>query len=377
VSRILITGGAGFIGSHLANELILSGYSVRVLDALSNQVHGEDPYSSELFRNLNPKIDFIHGDVCSLRSMPMALSDIDIVIHLAAETGTGQSMYEISKYAQTNVMGTSALLESILLSGKNVKKIIVSSTRAVYGEGKYVCKLHGAVYPKGRNSDAMKLGNWELRCLTCGDILKLAPTDEDSQLNPQSIYGITKLAQEQMILTFAKTYNLSATALRLQNVYGPGQSLSNPYTGILSVFSTRILNNSELEIFEDGEESRDFVYISDVIEALLLVIKDDNRKVDVYNLGSGISTSVLTIAKSLIQLLNPSASLTITGKFRTGDIRHNIADVSKFEEEFGFTKKVTTGEGLPKFASWVQSQPIKIDNYEKSITALNDLGLLN
>jgi dTDP-L-rhamnose 4-epimerase len=377
MSRILVTGGAGFIGSHLSNKLIDLGHEVRVIDSLMPQVHGENPSNSFLFANLHPNVDFVNADIQSLRDTPKVLCDIDAVVHLAAETGTGQSMYEITKYSQTNILGTSVLLESIIQSGQNVKKIIVASTRAVYGEGKYFCYLHGEIYPKERNSEQMKKGNWEHKCEICHSDLQLVPTDEHSELHPQSIYGITKLAQEQMVLNFAKSFDLSATAIRLQNVYGPGQSLSNPYTGILSVFATRILNDSEIEIFEDGKESRDFIFITDVIRALKLIIEDEEKKIDIYNIGSETSTTVLNVAESLIRLINPVAKFKITGQFRFGDIRHNIADIRKFKDAYGFSPKTSVEEGLREFASWVKTQSVSVDKFDESMKTLNNFGLLN
>lgn len=377
MSNILVTGGAGFIGSHLVNSLIKNGNRVWVIDSLNTQIHGDNPEKSTLLSNLDPQAEFILGSINSKNLYADLLDEIDIVIHLASETGTGQSMYEIARYADVNILGTAYLLESILNSSKRVKNIIVASTRAVYGEGKYNCKSHGISYPAARNSTEMQKGNWELKCLICHNNLELMPTDENSTVKPKSIYGITKLAQEQMILTFANNYGLSSTALRLQNVYGPGQSLSNPYTGILSVFSTRILNNSEISIFEDGLESRDFIYITDVIEAFNLVIEYKEKHVEIYNIGSGKSSTVLSVAESLVKHINSNARIEITGQFRAGDIRHNVADISKFEREFGFIPEITIERGLELFSLWVKSQSPKVDNYDESILSLKNHGLLS
>ncbi len=377
MSRVLITGGAGFIGSNLANELTSLGHYVRVIDILATQIHGNPEKDSYLFKSLNRSVDFVHADICSMNELSKLLEGIDTVVHLASETGTGQSMYEISRYSKTNVVGTAILLESILHSRNNVKKIITASTRAVYGEGKYNCAIHGISYPAKRKTEDMEKGNWELKCLVCGNNLELIPTDENSTLKPQSIYGITKLAQEQMILAFANNYGLSATALRLQNVYGPGQSLSNPYTGILSVFSTRALNNSRISVFEDGLESRDFIYIQDVVEAFRLIVEHETKEKEVYNLGSGKSSTVLSVAETIVKHINPKATIEVTGQYRAGDIRHNVADISKFKNEFGFFPKVPIDKGLELFSSWVKTQTPKTDLYEDSISRLFKHGLIN
>lgn len=376
MSNILVTGGAGFIGSHLVNSLIKSGNRVWVIDSLSSQIHGEDPKMSPLLNSLDSRVDFIQGSITSKSLYSGLIDEIDIVIHLASETGTGQSMYEIEKYADVNVLGTAYLLEAILNSSKRVKKIIVASTRAVYGEGKYFCVEHGNVYPESRSSTRMQVGIWDLFCKQCDSILVQLPTDEESHLNPQSIYGITKLAQEQMILAFGKAYDLSAVSLRLQNVFGPGQSLSNPYTGILSVFSTRLLNQAQINVFEDGEESRDFVYISDVIDAIIKVIESKEKIIDTFNVGSGTSSSVSEIANMLIALFGSKSEMQITGNFRIGDIRHNIADITKIKEKFGYHPQVSIERGLIDFVKWVKGQPVAKDEYEKSISELRKLGLL-
>ena len=376
MSKILITGGAGFIGSHLANLLSKSGHEIIVLDSLSRQIHGKNPNKSFLFNSLVPQVKFIYGSVTSKKLLTSLISSIDIVVHLAAETGTGQSMYKIHKYTDTNISGTAKLLEAILESTQKVKKIVVASTRAVYGEGKYFCEIHGIVYPPFRNLENMRIQIWDLKCDLCDSTLIQRPTDEESHLNPHSIYGITKLAQEQMILAFGRAYGISAVSLRLQNVFGPGQSLANPYTGILSVFSTRILNQAKIEIFEDGQESRDFVYISDVLDAISRVIDNDEQIVDVFNVGSGESSSVMEIARILEDLFGRGYMPEITGDFRMGDIRHNFADITKIREKFGHIPQVSIENGLSDFVKWVKGQPVARDEFEKSVSELRKLGLL-
>lgn len=375
-NHILITGGAGFIGSRLANTLIADGYKVRVLDSLSPQIHGDLPELSPLFRSLHPEVEFIHGCVTNRSDLIIALDGIDTVVHLAAETGTGQSMYAIQHYSDVNVGGTALLLDLIANKSLPVKKIVVASSRAVYGEGKYQCAQHGFVYPSSRLSEDMKSGNFEVHCPLCAAAAEPAATDEETPLHPSSVYGVTKLTQEQLVLNVGRALGISAIAFRYQNVYGPGQSLSNPYTGILSIFSTRILNKSPINIFEDGKESRDFVYIDDVVSVTAHAVKYDRPLVDVFNVGSGISTDVLTIANSLQKLLEIEVSTSVSGQFRVGDIRHNYADLSRVKKFFGFESLISIEQGLTKFTSWVKAQQIHADRYEKSLREMKAKGLL-
>jgi dTDP-L-rhamnose 4-epimerase len=297
--NVLITGGAGFIGSNIANKLILEGYNVTVLDNLSKQIHGDDFNKSFLYLSLNSKIKFIKGDVTSESDWINALDGIEVVIHLAAETGTGQSMYNISRYTNVNINGTSILLDYIVNKTHNIKKVIVASSRAIYGEGKYYSEKYGIVYPGHRTLLNLQNSKFDVTYLDDCNLANLA-TDEDSKLHPSSIYGITKLNQEQMIMTLCESVNLPCVAFRYQNVFGPGQSLSNPYTGIISIFSNLLLQGKDLNIFEDGLESRDFVYIDDVVDATILGLKRDEANYQVFNVGSGIKTNIIQIADSLI-----------------------------------------------------------------------------
>lgn len=373
--NILITGGAGFIGSKLANVLIAKGHAVRVLDNLSPQIHGAEPEASPLFRALHGDVEFIRGSVTSRTDMVKALSGMDTVVHLAAETGTGQSMYAIQHYSDVNIGGTTLLLDLIANEQLPIRKIIVASSRAVYGEGKYLCDTHCYVYPSSRSADAMEQGNFAVHCPLCGVAAKLVPTDEDTPVRPASVYGITKLTQELMVLTVGKALGISALAFRYQNVYGPGQSLSNPYTGILSIFSTRILNGNGINIFEDGEESRDFVYIDDAVAATAAAVEHDAALVDAFNVGSGVATDVLTIANTLQKLLGVSVPIEISGQFRLGDIRHNLADLAKIREKLGFEPVVSIEEGLRRFVAWVKGEQVQVDRYEESLQELRRKGL--
>ncbi len=373
--KILITGGAGFIGSKLANNLSEKGHKVRVLDSLSPQIHGDQPKSSSLFLSLSKKIDFIHGSVTDRKDLTLALSNIDTVVHLAAETGTGQSMYAIQHYSDVNIGGTALLLDVIANEQLPIKKIVVASSRAIYGEGKYHCKQHGVVFPDQRKEEAMSAGDFSIYCPLCSLPANVVATDESSPAKPSSVYGITKLTQEQMVLAVGKALGISAIAFRYQNVYGPGQSLSNPYTGILSIFSTRIRNKSSINIFEDGTESRDFVFVDDVVSITAKAVEHEDKIVDVFNVGSGVPTDVKSIAETLQKLLQQPVETNVSGQFRIGDIRHNFADLKKVKATFSFEPKVSIENGLAMFVEWVKTEQIKTDKYEKSLAELKEKGL--
>jgi dTDP-L-rhamnose 4-epimerase len=374
--NILVTGGAGFIGSALSLQLIARGHHVRVLDNLSPQIHGADPESSPLVRSIHGKVEFFRGSVTSRADLMKALRGMDTVVHLAAETGTGQSMYAIQHYSNVNIGGTALLLDLIANEPFPVRKIVVASSRAVYGEGKYYCRAHGNVFPGSRSAEDMGNGDFEIHCPVCGVPAKPISTDEESPARPASVYGITKLTQEQLVLAVGKALGISALAFRYQNVYGPGQSLSNPYTGILSIFSSRIRNGGAINIFEDGEESRDFVFIEDVVAATVKGIEHEVPLVDVFNVGSGVATGVLTIANTLQRMLGQTVLVKVSGQFRLGDIRHSVADLTKAQTVLGFKPFISIEEGLRRFVAWVTDEGVLADRYEESLRELEAKGLL-
>lgn len=376
-SKILITGGAGFIGSNLALRLITKGYKVTVLDNLSKQIHGDNPeITSPLYLSVKDKVKFIQGSVTSRDDWKNSLKDIDCVVHLAAETGTGQSMYEIERYVNTNIGGTALLLDILANDKHTVKKVVVAESRAIYGEGRYWSDdLQQFVYPDERIDSDMQNGDFEPKYANCHKPLKLVSTTEDSKIHPTSVYGITKQVQGQLVHLVCQSLGIQSVSFRYQNVYGPGQSLSNPYTGILSIFSTIIKNGNEINIFEDGKETRDFVYIDDVIDATILGIEKDEANGLAFNIGTGIATDVLTVAKTLMEKYRKNVPLRVSGNYRLGDIRHNYADITLARNVLGYNPKWTFENGISEFCKWVDSQEVKEDKFYSSIKEMEKRGL--
>lgn len=375
--KILITGGAGFIGSNLALQLLQHGYEVAVLDNLSEQIHGADPaITSPLYSSIKDKVHFIKGTVTSVDDWKNAIADTETIVHLAAETGTGQSMYQISKYVDVNIGGTAILLDILANNKTSVKKVVIASSRAIYGEGKYFSKELGIVYPEHRTSASMDAGNFEVTYPGAIEPLQLIATDEESKIHPSSVYGITKYNQEQMVMTVCPSIGIAPVAFRYQNVYGPGQSLSNPYTGILSIFSTLIRNKKSINIFEDGKETRDFVFIDDVVAATFLGIEKEEANGQIFNVGTGAATTVSEVAALLVDYYKEDVPVHISGNYRLGDIRHNFADISKIERLLGFQPKVDFKTGLKRFTDWVNGQQVQSSKYEESINEMKSKGLL-
>jgi dTDP-L-rhamnose 4-epimerase len=375
--KILITGGAGFIGSNLALFLLTKGYTVTVLDNLSEQIHGADPaITSPLYASIKDKVNFINGSVTSRSDWEKAIGENKVIVHLAAETGTGQSMYQVGHYTDVNIGGTALMLDILANTQTKVKRVVVASSRAIYGEGKYMADGAGAVYPTHRAAAEMDAGNFEVTYPGISTPLQLVATDEESKIHPSSVYGITKQNQEQMVMTVCAAIGIEGVAFRYQNVYGPGQSLSNPYTGILSIFSTLIKNGKGINIFEDGKESRDFVFISDVVNATYLGIEQEAAAGQVFNVGTGVATTVYEVATLLLNYYKVDVPLQITGNYRLGDIRHNLADISKIEKMLGFRPAVTFSEGLKQFTDWVNTQQIGSSRYDDSIKEMKAKGLM-
>ena len=377
IKKILVTGGAGFIGSNLSLKLLSKGYEVTILDNLSKQIHGANPdKTSPLYNSIKNKVHFIEGSVTNREDWLKAIDSVDCIVHLAAETGTGQSMYEIQKYVGVNIGGTALMLDILTNTNHTVKKVVVAESRAIYGEGRYYSKeLNQFVYPTERSEAAMRAGDFEVKYKGCDSPLKLVGTTEDSMIHPTSVYGITKQVQGQLVHLVCPSIGIASVSYRYQNVYGPGQSLSNPYTGILSIFSTRIRNGNGINIFEDGKETRDFVYIDDVVDATILGIEKEEANGHVFNVGTGVATDVLTVARTLIEKYEIDVPVTISGNFRLGDIRHNYADITAARTILGFEPKWSFSDGIGEFVKWVNEQGVQEDKYEASIEEMKKKGL--
>lgn len=375
MKKVLITGGAGFIGSRLAYMLVSEGFSVVILDTLSSQVHGDKP---QIFKDLKEVgCQFIVGSVTNSDDVSLALKGVHIVVHLASETGTGQSMYEISKYNHTNVYGTAVLLEEIEKHKINIEQIILASSRSVYGEGAYTCiSCADKVYPTGRLEQDLKAGFWEPRCPRCNGSVQLIPTSETDPVNPQSIYAATKLFQEHLVKIFSEKHGIKSVIFRLQNVYGAGQSLNNPYTGILTVFSNKIRSNLPLPVFEDGEETRDFVFVEDIVNAIKEVIYNKDNCAGIFNLGSGQCISINRLAEILISRFKSTSIIKVTGEYRIGDIRHNVADITNFSCCFPNFKFTIFEDGVQEFTDWVHLQNIFEDKVDAANSQLISFGLM-
>lgn len=375
--KILITGGLGFIGRALAKRLLdRQEHELVLLDTLSPQVHGDNPSYPDLLSH--PSVRFLRGSVCDQDLVRDALTGVKAVYHLAAETGTGQSMYEIQRYYDTNVMGTAILLEEMVREPRLRPDVLVlSSSRSVYGEGAYILAKDEAskdasrYYPASRSPTDMQQGIFEFS--KDGEPLTPVPTKESDKIDPSSLYAASKYAQEQMCQIACATVGISFTALRLQNVYGPGQSLRNPYTGILSIFTNTLRQGGEIDIFEDGNESRDFVYIDDVTEAFRLALDLPSSPDNIINVGTGNRHTVSEIVELLQRKLGVSGRSRISGRFRPGDIRHCFADVSRMHRILGFKAETPLVDGLSATVDWALDQPAELDRSDAANRELENL----
>jgi dTDP-L-rhamnose 4-epimerase len=367
-AKILVTGGAGFIGSHLSRELLTAGYQVRVLDALDAQVHADASRPSYL----DPEVELIAGDVCDRDCVRSALDGVEMVCHLAAKVGVGQSMYEIARYTSANEVGTAILLEELI--GAEVRKLLIASSMSIYGEG---LARHGVrtVEPPPRPLQQLKAGEWELRT-TEGDTLEPAPTPESKSPSLSSVYALNKYAQERMCLIWGQAYGRDVTAMRFFNVYGPDQALSNPYTGVLAIFGARLLNGRPPLIFEDGLQRRDFVHVTDVARACRLALEGDAAAGQAVNVGSGESRTVQDVAHTLARAMGRNdIAPQITGKYRAGDIRHCFADITLARTLLGFEPQVTFDDGIAELVEWLLEQ-IATDSVEQATEELSRRGLV-
>jgi len=372
--KILVIGGAGFIGSHLIDDLLSKGHEIVVLDSLVPQVHGE---RSDPPDYLTKNIQFIKDDVRNKIALQNALEDIEVVYHLAAKVGIGQSMYQIEDYVGVNSLGTASLLDFLVNKPNNVKKLVVASSNSTYGEGRYICKDCGKVNPMLRDITQLELGDWKQNCPKCNQKVEPIGTDEDKPQESTSIYALGKMHQEHMSLLIGRTYGINTTALRFFNVYGTRQALSNPYTGLCAIFSTNLLCGNPPTIYEDGQQTRDLVHVKDICQALTLSLEKTQSRDQVFNVGTGAPIKIVDIANILAENINPKIKPTITNKFRPGDIRHCYADISKIKSSLGYEPKFTFKEGIKELVEWVKSQQGKIvDKSDKANAELKEKGLM-
>lgn len=370
IRKILVTGGAGFIGSHLVDRLISIGYNVRILDNLTPQVHqGKTP------QYLNKKAEFIKGDITNTQDIKKAVEGMDAIFHEAAVVGVGQSMYEIEHYIYNNTLGTAKLLDFLANNKHKVKRILVASSMSAYGEGLYKCDKCNLVRPPLRTDEQMSQRKWELICPNCNKILQSIGIPESEPLKCNSIYAVTKQSQEDMVMIFGQAYGIPVTTLRYFNVYGPRQSLSNPYTGVAAIFLSRLKNNNPPVVYEDGLQTRDFISVYDIADANVFCLENEKSFGKVFNLGTGNPIAIKEIAQILAELLNKKIKPTITGKFRSGDVRHCTADITLIKNILGWKPKWSFEKGMQDLIEWGEKEKAK-DLFEKASKELNSKGLL-
>jgi len=347
---ILVTGGAGFIGSHIVDALIEKGNQVTIYDNLEPQVHKARP------NYINEKATFLEKDILEVETLKEAVADKEIIFHEASMVGVGQSMYQVERYMGVNTYGTARLLDLLVNTEHDVKKLVIASSMSNYGEGAYECPSCGVIYPEGRPVEQLQRREWEMRCHQCGEPARPIPTPESKPLNPTSVYAQTKRDQEEVSLLIGRTYGIPTVALRYFNVYGPRQSLNNPYTGVAAIFSSNIKCDNPPNIFEDGEQSRDFVSVHDIVQANIIVMESSNADYNVLNVGTGRATSILEISRLLQKLYHKEAlEPVIIGKFRAGDIRDCYADISKIKG-LGYEPKVDLEAGFKELVEWGEKE---------------------
>jgi len=369
-TSVLVTGGAGFIGSHLVDRLLAEGCRVRVLDALLPQVHPQGPPTY-----LSSEAELRVGDVRDGDAVRAALQGVDVVVHLAAAVGVGQSMYEVMHYTSINVQGTATLLEVIVKGRLSVRRLLVASSMSIYGEGLYACAQCGPQSPGPRPSSQLALQEWEMRCPRCRAPMQSRPTPEDKPLIPTSIYAINKRDQEEMVLTVGRSLGIPAVALRFFNVYGDRQALSNPYTGVAAIFSAALLSGRRPLVFEDGRQCRDFIHVSDVAEACLAAVRKEEVADVAINVGTGRPTPLLEVLAALQQEIARGGEPEILGRFREGDIRACYADIGRARDRLGFEPRVAVGEGLRNLARWVKAQS-PVNRSAEALAELRRFGLV-
>ena len=373
IRHVLVTGGAGYIGSHLVDALVGRDYQVTVLDNLEPQVHRSGVWPSYA----NAKAVYVRGDVRDRAAFEPLVLASDAVVHFAAAVSVGQSMYQVDRYVDVNTHGTALLLDILVNTKHHVEKVIVASSIGVYGEGAYRCRTHGAVAPTIRPEAQLAARDWEQRCPVCQAHVESVPTPEDKPLYRDNIYSMTKYHQEEMVLLIGKTYGIPAVAPRFFNVYGPRQSLSNPYAGVAAIWLSRLLNGKQPVVFEDGGQLRDFVSIHDVVDCLTLMLETSGADYLPVNVGSGETTTILEIARLLNRRLGTSIEPQVTQTGRTFDIRHNTADISRARTTLGYAPRVALDDGFAELIEWSKMTPDgAVDLFDAALDELKDKGLL-
>ncbi len=366
--KTLVTGGAGFIGSHVVRELVERGDEVVVLDSLEEQVHnGTAP-------ELPDSVELLVGDVGDVELADRALAGADRVVHLAAAVGVGQSMYEIARYTELNTMSTARFLERLVATRPLPTRLVVASSMSIYGEGEYICESHGRQAPGPRPEEQLLAREWELACPECRQPLSPVPTSEAKPLLPTSIYAINKRDHEEMSLITGAAYGIPTVALRFFNVYGEGQALSNPYTGVAAIFASRLLNRRPPAIFEDGGQSRDFTHVSDIVQGILGALESDSAPGHAINLGTGVPTSVARVAEVLAAGTGVEVEAELNGQYRAGDIRHCYADIGTAQRLLDYSPKVSFEQGMGALVEWLADQQA-VDRVEDATKELAARGL--
>ncbi len=371
MSGVLVTGGAGFVGSHLVDELLRRGERVRVLDNLDALAHPGGVPS-----HLNREAELVEGDVRDRDTVDRALEGVDRVFHLGGVVGNGESMVNMRRAVDHNAVGTATLLEAVIERRDRVRRLVAASSMVVYGEGSYRCLEHGLIHPPPRPPEQMRVRHWELRCPACAGPATPEPTHEEAPLRPTSVYGVTKRDQEELVLVSGRAYQVETVALRYLNVYGPRQALANPYTGVAAIFAARVLNGKPALVFEDGGQLRDLVHVSDVVRATNAAMRARAAPGHAINVATGARVSVLSLARQIARALGSDLAPEVTGEYRAGDIRHCFADTSRAREMLGFEARLTLGEGLPELAGWVAAQSTP-DGGDEALADLRARGLVS
>jgi len=368
---VLVTGGAGFIGSHLCNALVADGESVRALDNLDPLAHAQADRPARLSQD----VDFVVGDLRNADAIVSALEGVDRVYHLGGVVGNGESMINVARAVETNSLGTANLIEAILERRDRVRKLVVASSMVVYGEGAYVCAAHGRIAGPARNAERLARREWDPCCPACKEPMEPVPIRESDPLRPLSVYGITKRDQEELCLTVGGAYGLDVAALRYLNVYGPGQALANPYTGVAAIFAARVINGRAPLVFEDGRQLRDLVHVSDIVRATRLAMDSPAAAGHAINVASRGAIRIGELADRIVELLGGDQQPSVTGEHRVGDIRHCLGDATLARELLGFEARVAVEHGLPELAEWVSRQLVE-ERGDAALTQLREVGLV-